>query len=153
MISPSPIPLAPPPPPAPLPSPLRPPPLPSPPASFSSSSAFYVFGLFLRTTFKESDLGADSFYNPKSLCVCASVRFLRYHLNVFLPTLPKVKCPSLLDFQNPSGKVMQRSGLRFEHFCFEVVQICPYIFFCSLKTSDQRAYRQYWHTSKHFSFQ
>ena len=34
-------------------------------------------------------------------------------LNVFLPPLPKVQCPNFLDFQNPWGKVMERSGLRF----------------------------------------
>ena len=38
-------------------------------------------------------------------------------LNVFLPPLPKVKCPNILDFRNPCGKVTERSGLRFENFC------------------------------------
>jgi len=38
-------------------------------------------------------------------------------LNIFLPPLPEVQCPNFLDFQNPWGKVMERSGLRFEDFC------------------------------------
>ena len=46
---------------------------------------------------------------------------LRYPLTVFLPPLPKVGCPIFLEIQNPWGKVMERSGLTFEHFCLEVV--------------------------------
>ena len=38
-------------------------------------------------------------------------------LNVFLPPLPEVQCPNFLDCQNPWGKVIVRSGLRFEIFC------------------------------------
>ena len=38
------------------------------------------------------------------------------HFNVFLLPLPKVQCPNFLNFQNPWGKVMGRSGLRFENF-------------------------------------
>ena len=63
-----------------------------------------------------------------SVCpsVCPSVRLsvcslLRYRLNVFLPQLLKVGCPKILEIRNPWGKVMKRSGLRFEHFCVEVV--------------------------------
>ena len=37
------------------------------------------------------------------------------------PPLPKVGCPIFLEILNPWGKVMERSGLRFEHFCLEVV--------------------------------
>ena len=55
-----------------------------------------------------------------SMCVSVS-SLLRYRLNVFLPPLPKVGCPKLLEIQNPWGKVMERSGLRFEHFCLEVL--------------------------------
>ena len=40
---------------------------------------------------------------------------------VFLPPLPEVGCPICLEIQNPWGKVMERSGLTFEHFCLEVV--------------------------------
>ena len=56
-----------------------------------------------------------------SVCVCVC-SLLRYRLNVFLPPLPEVRCPIILKIQNPWGKVMERSGLRFEHFCLEAVQ-------------------------------
>ena len=52
------------------------------------------------------------------LTVCS---LLRYRLNVFLPPLPEVGCPISLEIRNPWGKVMERSGLTFEHFCSEVV--------------------------------
>ena len=56
------------------------------------------------------------------LCVCLSVcSLLRYRLNAFLRPLPEVGCPKTLEIRNPWGKVMERSGLRFEHFCLEVV--------------------------------
>ena len=42
-------------------------------------------------------------------------------LTVFLPPFPEVQCPKFLDIQNLWGKVMERSGLTFEHFCLEVV--------------------------------
>ena len=38
-------------------------------------------------------------------------------LTVFLPPLPEVQCPNFLYIRNPWGKVMERSGLRFENFC------------------------------------
>ena len=50
-----------------------------------------------------------------------SVHFLSYHLTVFFPPLPKIGCAIFLEIRNPWGKVMERSGLRFEHFCLEVV--------------------------------
>ena len=53
------------------------------------------------------------------VCVCS---LFRYHLNVFLPPLPKVGCPLFLDIPNSWGKVMERSGLRFEHFCLKIVK-------------------------------
>jgi hypothetical protein len=46
---------------------------------------------------------------------------LRYRLTVFLPPLPKVGCPIFLKIRNPWGKVMERSGLTFEHFCLKLV--------------------------------
>ena len=52
------------------------------------------------------------------LSVCS---LLRYRLNVFLPPLPKVGCPIFLKIRNHLGKVMERSCLRFEHFCLKVV--------------------------------
>ena len=61
------------------------------------------------------------------LCVCPSVclcvcSLLRYRLTVFLPPLPKVGCPIFLEIRNPWEKVMERSGLRYEHFCFKIVE-------------------------------
>ena len=53
------------------------------------------------------------------LCVCS---LLRYCLTVFLPPLPDVGCLIFLEIRYPWGKVMERSGLRFEHFGFEMVQ-------------------------------
>ena len=56
------------------------------------------------------------------LCVCPCVcSLLRYRLNVFLPPLPEVGCPIFLEIRNPLGKVVERSGLRFEHFCLKIV--------------------------------
>ena len=60
------------------------------------------------------------------LSVCPSVRLsvcslLRYRLNVFFPPLPKVGCPIFLEIRNPWGKVMERSGLIFEHCCLKMV--------------------------------
>ena len=52
------------------------------------------------------------------LCVCSP---LRYRLTVFLPPFPEVGCPIFFEIRNPWGKVMERSGLTFEHFCLEVV--------------------------------
>ena len=40
---------------------------------------------------------------------------------VFLPPLTEVGCPIFLEIRNPWGKVMERSGLTFEHFSLEVV--------------------------------
>ena len=73
--------------------------------------------------FKALALWADAFYKSKcpslcpsvSLCVCS---LLRYRLTVFLPPLPEVGCHIFLEIRNPWGKVMERSGLTFEHFLF-----------------------------------
>ena len=89
------------------------------------------------------------------LCVCS---LLRYRLNVFLPPLPEVGCPIFLEIQNPWEKVMERSGLRFEHFCLEKVlnrrakKVCFFADFAlqdmvettlpdGLETSGRRVYR------------
>ena len=76
--------------------------------------------------FKASALWADAFYKSKCPSVCVSVcpfvcSLLRYRLNVFLPPLPKVGYPIFLEIRNPWRKVMERSGLRFKHFCSKVV--------------------------------
>ena len=76
--------------------------------------------------FKASALWADAFYKSKCPSVCPCVflfvcSLLKYHLNVFLPPLPEVGCPIFLEIRNPGGKVMEKSGLRLEHFSLEVV--------------------------------
>ena len=43
-------------------------------------------------------------------------------LTVFLPPLPEVRCPIFLEIRNPWEKVMERSGLRYEHFCLKIVK-------------------------------
>ena len=60
------------------------------------------------------------------LSVCS---LLRYRLNVFFPPLPKVGYPIILEIRNPWGKVMERSGLRFEQFLFESCLKSPRNFF------------------------
>ena len=45
-------------------------------------------------------------------------------LTVFLPPLLEVGCPIFLEIRIPWGKVMKRSGLRYEHFCLKIVWNC-----------------------------
>ena len=55
--------------------------------------------------------------------VCLSVySLLRYRLNIFWSPLPRVGCPIFLEIRNPWGKVVERSGLRFEHFCLNCLK-------------------------------
>ena len=81
----------------------------------SLSQIVWVY-VFPRTNiFKASALWADAFYKLKCLSVCPSVRLsvcslLRYCLNVFLPPLPEVRCPIILEIQNP-WEIMKRCGL------------------------------------------
>ena len=89
-------------------------------------SELYMHGTSLKTVFKASALWADAFYKSKCPSVYPSVRLfvcslLRYRLNVFLPPLPEVGCPIFLEIRNPCRKVMERSGLRYELFCLQVV--------------------------------
>ena len=73
--------------------------------------------LYKKKVFRAPALWVDAFYMSICPYVCVSVcSLLRYSLNVFLPPLPKVGCPKLLEIWNPWGKVMERSGLRFKHF-------------------------------------
>ena len=81
----------------------------------------------LKYIFKESALWADAFYKLKcqSVClsVCPSVRVFTFEVPfkyIFAP-LPEIGCPICLETRNPWGKVMERNGLRFEHFCLKVV--------------------------------
>ena len=93
---------------------------------------------------------------------------LRYRLNVLLPPLPEVRFPLFLEILNPSEKVMERSGLRFEHFFVwkwskiakqkKIVLLADFV--CQnlvettlpdeLETSGQRVYRYVWHISRRF---
>ena len=71
------------------------------------------------------------------LCVCLSVcSLLRYRLTVFFPPLPEVGCPIFLEIRNPWGKVMERSGLRYELFCLNIVEnrVTKKVFFSTLFT-------------------
>ena len=57
------------------------------------------------------------------VCVCPSVCLFTFEVpfNGLFPQLPEVGCPIFLEIRNPWGKVVERSGLTFEHFCLEVV--------------------------------
>ena len=45
----------------------------------------------------------------------------RSFLTVFLPPLSEVRNPIFLEIRNPWGKVMEGSGLRYEHFSLKIV--------------------------------
>jgi hypothetical protein len=68
--------------------------------------------------FKE--IGFLGILGPPYCGIGATIRIGR-ELTVFLPQLPKVGCPIFLEIRNHWGKVMERSGLIFKHFCLEVV--------------------------------
>ena len=42
--------------------------------------------------------------------------------NGLFASLPEVGCQIFLEIRNPWGKVMERSGLIFEHFCLKIVK-------------------------------
>ena len=42
--------------------------------------------------------------------------------NGLLLPLPEVGRPIFLEIRNPWGKVLERSGLRYEHFCLKIVK-------------------------------
>jgi hypothetical protein len=42
--------------------------------------------------------------------------------NCHLPPLSEVGCRIFLEIRNPWGKVMERSGLRYEHFCLKIFE-------------------------------
>ena len=80
----------------------------------------------MNTIFEALALWADAFYKSKCLCVCLYARvsvclLLRYRSNIFSPPLPKIGCQNLLEMQNPLGKVVERSGLRFGIFGSKIV--------------------------------
>ena len=63
------------------------------------------------------------------MSVCLSVRVFacvftfEVPFKRLLPPLPEVGCPIFLEIRNPWEKVMERSGLRCEHFCLKTVEI------------------------------
>ena len=71
----------------------------------------------------ELSVGLDPllFYKSKCPSVCLSVCTFEVPLKVFLPPLPEVGCPIFLEIRNPWGKIVERSGLIFEHFCLKIV--------------------------------
>ena len=80
--------------------------------------------------FKASALWADAFHKSKypsvRLSVCPSVCLFTFE--VFLPPLPEVGCQIFLEIRNPWGKVMERSGLTFEHFVWKWSKIAGFFF-------------------------
>ena len=62
------------------------------------------------------------------LCVCLSVCLSPFHtfiLRPILTPLPEVGSPMFLELRIYWGKVLERSGLIIEHFCWEVVKNRP----------------------------
>ena len=53
--------------------------------------------------------------------------FVYFLGTIFLPPLLKVECPKFVEIRNPLGKVLERSGLRFEHFkrIFALTSLSP----------------------------
>ena len=89
---------------------------------------YYLYQLLAYNFSKHNPSGPILSINRNvRLCVCLSVRLcvcslLRYSLTVSLPPFPEVGCPIFLEIRNPLGKVMERSGLTFGHFCLEMVK-------------------------------
>ena len=57
------------------------------------------------------------------LCVCLFVCLFTFEVpfnGLFAPT-SQSRMSNILEIRNPWGKVVERSGLTFEHFCLEVV--------------------------------
>ena len=55
------------------------------------------------------------------VCFCVVCVFVPFSCTRFWCLFPEVGCPKSLEIQNLLGKVLERSGLRIEHFCWEVV--------------------------------
>ena len=80
---------------------------------------------------------------PVCPCVCS---LLSCRLNVFLPPLPKVGCPIFLEIRHPWGKIMERSGVSFEHFVGKLSKIAAqkksfFCWFCLTKHGGNHASR------------
>ena len=92
---------------------------------------FFYWFLWITTFFKALPLWADAFYKSKCLSVCLSVCVsvcpsvclftFEVPFNGLFAPLPKVGCPIVLQIQNTWGKVMEGSGLRYEHFRWKIV--------------------------------
>ena len=74
---------------------------------------------------------ADAFYKSicpsVCLCVCVFVSVFTFEVpfkSLFAPTCWRWMCNIFRDSES-LGKVVERSGLRFEHFCLEVVKNSP----------------------------
>ena len=84
--------------------------------------AWFVVWLFIES----APLGRFDLVVAMSVCMCVCLcvcPFCPYmHLCICLPPLPEVGCPKFLEIRNPWGKVLERSGLRIEHFCLKIVE-------------------------------
>ena len=56
-----------------------------------------------------------------AMSVCLMFLFMWYILRPILPQVPEVGCPKFSELLNLRGKGLERSGLRFEYFIWEVV--------------------------------
>ena len=67
-----------------------------------------------------------------SLSVCLCVCVSPFHVVVFeayFAPISRSWMSKVLEIRNPWGKVLERSGLRIEHFCYKMVLNRPVIFF------------------------
>ena len=60
--------------------------------------------------------------------LCLSATLCIHGLNVFVPPLPKVPWQNFLDIQNPWGKGLEKSGIRFENFTHKGCKIDAHFF-------------------------
>ena len=87
------------------------------------SKLFWIFGILGEKCWKEVVSDLKIFAHKGCKIAVAKKVFYRFFnicsfcLNIFLPPLPEVQCPNFLDFRNLWGKVLEKSGLRFENFC------------------------------------
>ena len=83
-----------------------------------------LFLLFeARWFFKALALWADAFYKLKCPYVCLFVCLFTFEVpfnGLFAPT-SRSRMSNNLEIRNSWGKVMERSGVTFKHFCLEVV--------------------------------
>ena len=74
--------------------------------------------------FKASALWADAFYKSKCPSVCVSICPLNFEVpfkRLFAPTSRSRMSNIFRDSESLGKKGMERSGLRFKHFCLQVV--------------------------------